>query len=141
RNPDAQLKVPALLDKLRFAAGADRVETLDAQQLAEAFLGDSIVSNILTLGFAWQRGLVPVNLQSLMRAIELNGVAVDNNKLAFSLGRLAAADPDAIAAMLACEDVDENPMPESVETMLARGVAHLTGYQSAAYARQYEDFV
>jgi indolepyruvate ferredoxin oxidoreductase len=50
------------------------------------------ISNIVALGFAWQRGLVPVSLEALLRAIELNGVAVDNNKLAFSLGRLAAAD-------------------------------------------------
>ena len=96
RNPDASLKVPQLLEKLRFAAGEDRVETLDAQALAESFLGDSIVSNILALGYAWQRGLVPVSLEALLRAIELNGVAVENNKLAFSLGRLAAARPQAV---------------------------------------------
>src|SRR5436190_10858507 len=48
-NPDASLEAPLLLEKLRFAAGADRVETLDAQSLGEAFLGDSIVSNILAL--------------------------------------------------------------------------------------------
>jgi indolepyruvate ferredoxin oxidoreductase len=141
RNPDAQLKVPQLLEKLKFAAGADRVETLDAQTLAEAFLGDSIVANILSLGYAWQRGLVPVSLEALMRAIELNAVAVDNNKLAFSLGRLAADDPRAVAQLLAREDLEEAPRIESIDALIARGVAHLTGYQSAAYARQYEDFV
>jgi indolepyruvate ferredoxin oxidoreductase len=142
RNPDAQLKIPALLEKLEFAAGADRVETLDAQMLAEAFLGDSIVSNILTLGYAWQRGLVPVSLEALMRAIELNGVAVDNNKLAFSLGRLAAADPSAIASLLAGEaPAQAQAQPESIDAILARGVAHLSGYQDARYAKQYEDFV
>src|SRR3954467_15437376 len=99
RNPDAQLKVPELLEKLKFAAGAERVETLDAQALAEAFLGDTIVSNILALGYAWQRGLVPVSLQALTRAIELNGVAVQSNQLAFALGRLAAADPAACDAL------------------------------------------
>src|SRR6185436_11247477 len=92
-NPDASLKVPQLLEKLRFAAGPERVETLDAQALAEEFLGDSIVSNILAMGYAWQRGLVPVGLAAMQRAIELNGVAVESNKAAFSLGRLAAADP------------------------------------------------
>ena len=93
RNPDASLRVDALLDKLRFAAGAERVETFDAQALAQDFLGDTIVANILVLGYAWQRGLVPVGLAALQRAIELNGVAVEANMLAFSLGRLAAADP------------------------------------------------
>jgi indolepyruvate ferredoxin oxidoreductase len=141
RNPDAQLKVPALLEKLKFAAGADRVETLDAQKLAEAFLGDSIVSNILALGWAWQRGLVPVSLDALMRAIELNAVAVENNKLAFSLGRLAAEDPAAIDVLLAAEDPPAENGPESIESLIERGVRHLTAYQDAAYAKRYEDFV
>jgi indolepyruvate ferredoxin oxidoreductase len=139
-NPDASLKVPQLLEKLRFAAGAERVETLDAQALAEAFLGDSIVSNILALGYAWQRGLVPVSLAALLRAIELNGVAVDNNKLAFSLGRLAAAEPAAIAQLLQA-DLAQDAMPETLDALLARGVAHLTGYQNAAYAQRYADLV
>jgi len=140
RNPDASLKVPQLLEKLRFAAGADRVETLDAQALAEAFLGDSIVSNILALGYGWQRGLVPVSLQALQRAIELNGVGVDNNKLAFSLGRLAAADPAAVTELLR----GEAPAPvqaDSLDASIGRGVAHLTGYQGAGYARRYAALV
>src|SRR3954465_5072906 len=62
RNPDALRNVPALPDKVGFAEGGRRVETLDAKALAEAFLGDSIVSNILALGYAWQRGLIPLSL-------------------------------------------------------------------------------
>jgi len=141
RNPDANLRVPQLLEKLRFAAGADRVETLDAQALAEAFLGDSIFSNIVALGSAWQRALVPVSLEALLRAIELNGVAVDNNKLAFSLGRLAAGEPDAIAALLRGEALPAPAQEETIDAIVARGIAHLTGYQDAAYARRYSDFV
>lgn len=140
RNPDASLKVPQLLEKLRFAAGADRVATLDAQALAEAFLGDSIFSNIVALGSAWQRGLVPVSLEALLRAIELNGVAVDSNRLAFSLGRLAAADAAAIESLLRGEALSA-PEPETLDALIARGVAHLTAYQDAAYARSYADFV
>lgn len=141
RNPDASLKVPALLEKLRFAAGADRVETLDAQALAEAFVGDSIVSNILALGYAWQRGLVPVSLGALMRAIELNGVGVQNNQLAFSLGRLAAADPQAVAQLLREPVPQDRPADETLEAIVARGMAHLTGWQDARYARRFADFV
>jgi len=137
-NPDATLQAPLLLEKLRFAAGDDRVETLDAQTLAEDFLGDSIVSNILAMGYAWQRGLVPVSLAALERAIELNGVAVDANKLAFSIGRLAAADPAAIAELL------DHPGPvedETLAALVARGVEHLTGWQNAAVARRYAEFI
>jgi indolepyruvate ferredoxin oxidoreductase len=139
-NPDASLRVPQLLEKLRFAAGAERVETLDAQALAEAFLGDSIFSNVVALGSAWQRGLVPVSLEALLRAIALNGVAVENNKLAFSLGRLAAADSDAIDALLRGETL-QAPVPDTLEAIVARALAHLTAYQDAAYARRYADFV
>ncbi|HET9644267.1 MAG TPA: indolepyruvate ferredoxin oxidoreductase family protein [Burkholderiaceae bacterium] len=140
-NPDASLKIPLLLEKLRFAAGADRVETLDAQALAEDFLGDSIVSNILAMGFAWQRGLIPVSLPAIERAIELNGVAVDNNKLAFSLGRLAAHDPAAIERLLDEHGRRVNTGPETLETIVSRGVRHLGGYQDATYARRYREFV
>jgi len=141
RNPDANLRVPQLLDKLRFAAGAGQVETLDAQALAEAFLGDSIFSNIVALGSAWQRGMVPVSLDALVRAVELNGVAVDNNKLALSLGRLAAGEPDAIAALLRGEALPTPVQEESLDAIVARGFAHLTGYQDRAYARSYANFV
>ncbi|HSB25749.1 MAG TPA: indolepyruvate ferredoxin oxidoreductase family protein, partial [Burkholderiaceae bacterium] len=141
-NPDADLRVSALLDKLHFAAGKDRVETFDAQALAQDFVGDTIVANILALGYAWQRGLVPMSLAALHRAIELNGVAVRANLLAFSLGRLAAADPAACEALRGGAAASEaTGRIETVESLLARGVEHLTGYQDAAYARRYAEHV
>ena len=135
-NPDASLKVDALLEKIEFAAGAERVETMDAQALAEEFLGDTIVSNILTMGYAWQRGLVPVGLAAMQRAIELNGVAVESNKAAFSLGRLAAADPTA------CRELLHEPDPasrhaETVDELVERSARFLAAYQDAAYAERY----
>jgi indolepyruvate ferredoxin oxidoreductase len=139
RNPDASLRVPELLEKLRFAAGAERVETLDAQALAEAFLGDTIFSNIVALGYAWQRGLVPVGVEALLHAIELNGVAVDNNQLALALGRLAAAQPQALAALQGAPAAPAQA--DTLEALVARGVAHLTGYQDAAYAQRFAQAV
>ena len=91
------------------------------------------------MGYAWQRGLIPVSLEALLHAIELNAVAVDSNRLAFSLGRLAAADPKG------CEDLlgapFEEATDESLDALVARGVAHLTAYQNAAYAQRYADTV
>jgi indolepyruvate ferredoxin oxidoreductase len=135
-NPDASLQVEALLEKLEFAAGADRVETMDAQTLAEDFLGDTIVSNIVAMGYAWQRGLVPVGLAAMQRAIELNGVAVESNKAAFALGRLAAAEP------AACRELLHEPdpalaHPETLDELVERSARFLAAYQNDAYAERY----
>ena len=139
-NPDASLKVEALLEKIEFAAGEAQVETMDAQALAEAFLGDSIVANILAMGYAWQRGLVPVSLAAIQRAIELNGVAVQSNQAAFSLGRLAAADPQAAQSLLQAPAPTETN-DETIDALVERSAAFLTAYQNAAYAKRYRHVV
>src|SRR6478672_6911748 len=135
-NPDADLRVDALLEKIEFAAGAERVETMDAQRLAQEFVGDTIVANIVAMGYAWQRGLVPVGLAAMQRAIELNGVAVDANKAAFSLGRLAAADP-AAASELLHEPAAMSAEGETLDALIERSARFLVAYQNAAYADRY----
>ena len=75
------------------ATGPDGVEFLDATRLATGLLGDSIASNLFMLGYAYQRGLVPLSSEAIERAIELNAVAVDFNRNAFRWGRRAAVDP------------------------------------------------
>jgi indolepyruvate ferredoxin oxidoreductase len=137
-NPDADLRLPLLLDKLRFAAGPERVRTLDAQVLAEDFLGDSIYANIVALGHAWQLGLVPVSLQAMQRAIELNAVAVDANKAAFSLGRLHAHDAAACRALL---DEPAPAAPETLDALVARLSALLAQYQDRRYAARFQALV
>jgi indolepyruvate ferredoxin oxidoreductase len=139
-HPDASLRKPQLLEKLRFASGEQILQTLDAQALAESFLGDSIASNMVCLGYAWQCGVIPVSLGALLRAIELNGVAVEGNKVAFSLGRLAAADPAALDQLLAPQAALD-AQSEALDDLVQHGVAHLTGYQNAAYSKRYADFV
>lgn len=139
-NLDASLRIPQLLEKLRFAAGDERVETLDAQALAEAWLGDSILANMMTLGYAWQRGLVPVGLDAIQRAVELNGVAVETNQLAFALGRAEAAAPGQLHRLLHSQPVDDRE-PETLQAVMERAVAHLTAYQNAAYAQRFAAFV
>jgi indolepyruvate ferredoxin oxidoreductase len=135
RNPDAELKIDRLLDKMRFVAGDAQVETFDAQTLAEEFLGDTISANILAMGYAWQRGLVPLSLEALTRAIELNGVAVASNQLAFALGRMAASDPRGLQKIRGRESVEV--FDESLADLVARGQAHLAAYQNGAWAQRY----
>ena len=141
RNPDADLQVEALLAKLRFVAGDAQVQTFDAQSLAQDFLGDTITSNIVAMGLAWQRGLVPVGLAAMERAIQLNGVAVESNLLAFALGRLAAADPAALRSLAGDGAAAPETHDASLDTLIARGVAHLSAYQDRAWAQRYEQRV
>jgi len=138
RDPDAGLHAGALLEKMRHAAGADRVFASDAQAIAQRMLGDTLPANIVMLGVAFQRGLVPVGEAALMRAIELNGVAVELNKLAFALGRLAVAAPE---ALLRLEGAADEPAADSLDALIARREAFLAGYQDAALARRYRALV
>ncbi len=133
---NADFVLPA--DRLALSLQArlrDRLTLFDASALAETLLGDTIFSNTMILGAAWQRGLVPLSREALMRAIELNGAAVEGNQRAFELGRWAVAEPEAAAAVLTRGVV---ALPDGPEAVIAARVAHLTDYQSAAYARRYE---
>jgi indolepyruvate ferredoxin oxidoreductase len=95
----------------------------------------------MLLGFAWQKGWIPLALESLLRAIELNAVAVENNKAAFAWGRQAAVHPDELQKRLRPGQVIEFKKRETVESLVARRVEFLTGYQNAAYAEEYRQFV
>src|SRR6202008_410387 len=79
-------------ERIAQAIGAANLETADAQQLAERLLRRAIASNMFMIGFAHQRGYLPVGRDALEQAIALNGVAVDMNTLAFAWGRMAAHD-------------------------------------------------
>ncbi|RZI41124.1 indolepyruvate ferredoxin oxidoreductase family protein [Herbaspirillum sp. HC18] len=140
RNPDADLHVDALLEKMHHAAGRDMVETFDAQELAEQFLGDTITANILAMGYAWQRGMIPLGLRAMLRAIELNEVAVEMNKMAFNLGRLAAADPQALDALRNAE-TSAVPFPTTVDALVAHRTDYLRAYQDDAYAARYRALI
>jgi len=137
RDPDASLHAEALEEKLRGAAGEDAMEAVDAYDLALRLLGDSIGANILLLGFAWQRGRIPVSLAALDRAIELNGVAIEMNRMAFQLGRLAAEQPQTVL------ELAEEPTPAamSLDELIAHRAAHLTDYQNADYSSAYTALV
>jgi indolepyruvate ferredoxin oxidoreductase len=141
RDRDAQVDREGLTAKLAAAAGQANLLRLNAQATAARFLGDPIGSNILLMGYAWQQGLVPVGLPALMRAIELNGVAVDMNKRAFTLGRLLAADKATLDGMAQPAQVIQFAAPKTLEEMLAFRVDWLTRYQNAAYAQQYAQAV
>ncbi|MBP6616556.1 MAG: indolepyruvate ferredoxin oxidoreductase family protein [Burkholderiaceae bacterium] len=123
------------------AVGLHGVGSFDADAVANALMGDTLYANPMLLGYAWQKGWVPLDYASLMRAIELNNVAIENNKTAFEWGRRAAHDLAAVQKLASPGQVIEFKKRETVESLVQRRVDFLTGYQNAAYAEQYRAFV
>jgi len=142
RNPDAPLNTDALIAKIRHVTGDDTLSTVDAHGIAKTLFGDSILSNMFMLGYAWQRGYVPLSYTALLRAIELNGVSLALNRDAFEAGRLAAHRPDVLKETLpATGQIIQFHASESLERVVARHIRDLTDYQGAAYARTYQSLV
>jgi len=141
QNPNWQFPGGQCEAAVAAAVGPDRLGVLDADALATGLLGDSIYTNPLMLGYAWQQGRVPLTHASLMRAIELNGVQVDRNKAAFEWGRRAAHEPQAVHSLLKPAQVIEFVKRPSLDDTIDKRVEFLTGYQDAAYAAQYRAFV
>jgi indolepyruvate ferredoxin oxidoreductase len=129
---------------LRASIGED-CDFIDANRLALALLGDTLYANPLLLGFAWQRGWLPLSYESLDRAIELNGVAVEKNRLAFAWGRYVAqhgeAGVDAFAPSSGTQQAIVVQMPESLDRLIERHVEQLSRYQNPRYAARYVEAV
>lgn len=140
-NPGWQFPGGNCDSAVRSAVGAGGMVSFDAEQVAVQMIGDSIYTNPLMLGFAWQKGRVPLSHAALMRAIELNNVQVENNKAAFEWGRRCAHDLASVQALFKAAQVIEFVKKLSLTEMLATRVAFLTAYQNAAYAQSYQAFV
>ena len=140
-NPDWQFPLEKMQQTLLEASGEGRADFIDASRLATTLMGDAIFSNLFLLGYAWQRGMVPVTHATLQKAIELNGVAIDANRKAFLWGRRAAHDQAAVQRFAQPATAAELPRSEAIDDIVARRVAFLTAYQDAAYARRYKALV
>ncbi len=123
--------------KARLRASARSLHECDAQAIAAALLGDAIFAAMVLTGFAWQKGLIPLDSGAIMRAIELNGASVEANKRAFEIGREAAADPAPIMEKIAPPPKLARTLDEAIE-IRARD---LIAYQDGAYANRYRAFV
>ena len=144
RNPGA-----ACSQEIDQVAGQGQVGHLDADAIASKLMGDSIYANPIMLGYAWQRAWIPLSLATLIRAIELNGVAVEANKTAFAWGRRAAIDLSGVYKL--CEPTQIIPLQAvrqrlagsqgSLDDVVARRYEFLRGYQNEAYAHRYRTFV
>jgi indolepyruvate ferredoxin oxidoreductase len=143
RNPDLVFPSAAMEHSITAATGTDRAEFLDATRLATGLLGDSIASNLFLLGYAYQRGLVPLSAEAIERAIELNAVAVDFNRSAFRWGRRAAIDPALVEerATPRAATPASHRLSETLDELIERRAEFLTEYQDRAYAERYSALV
>ncbi|MBS0538429.1 MAG: indolepyruvate ferredoxin oxidoreductase family protein [Proteobacteria bacterium] len=142
RHPDLAFPSNTLKLSIEAAAGAGACEFLEATNTATALMGDSIATNLFMLGYAWQKGLIPIGAEALEKAIELNGTAVPMNLGAFRWGRRAAHDRAAVEKLVApAENVVPFTRPRTLDEIVASRVKHLTAYQNAALARRYTALV
>lgn len=142
RNPDLQFPTEAMKAEIIEETGAAHVDFIEGTRLATSLMGDSIATNLFMLGYAWQRGQVPLSGAALERAIELNGVAVEANKRAFLWGRRAAHDVKAVEAVARPPaEFRDRPVAETLDEAIEIRMRELTVYQNAAYAGRYKALV
>jgi indolepyruvate ferredoxin oxidoreductase len=123
------------------AVGLEGLSAFDANRVSSQVLGDTIFINPMLLGYAWQKGWVPLGHEALMRAIELNDVAVAQNIAAFEWGRHCAHHWSVVDTLLAPAQVIQFHKPQGVDALVAKRVDFLTDYQNASYAKRYSDAV
>ena len=142
RDPDLAFPTGSMEQEIKDAVGAGDAEFLDATKLATGLMGDSIATNLFMVGYAYQRGLIPVSEAAILEAIELNGAAIESNTTSFKWGRLAAVEPAKVAAAaVPGAKPDSQRLSESLDEAIERRMKFLTDYQDAAYAQRYAALV
>ena len=142
RNPDWQFPRQGMQAQIEEACGVGNALFLDTAEMSRRLMGDRIYGNLFLLGVAWQKGLVPLSLAAIDRAIELNATSVEENRQAFLWGRRTAHDPQAVGwlAMPASAPVALRLSADLDET-ISRRVTALTAYRDAPYAQRYRSLV
>jgi indolepyruvate ferredoxin oxidoreductase len=143
RNADWQFPQEKMRDEIVHAIGKDATYFVDATSLATSLMGDAIATNLFMLGYAWQKGLIPVSSAAILRAIELNGVAIESNTKSFLWGRRAAHDVAAVEKLAKPAEVISitQHISKTLDEIVSRRVDDLTAYQDAAYAQRYRNLV
>jgi len=140
-NPDWQFPQASAINAVRAACSGMPVDFVDAGRIATALMGDAIAANMFMLGYAWQKGWVPLAETSLLKAIELNGVSIEFNQQAFGWGRAAAHDLAAVEKLATPAHPIILHRRLTVDQIIAQRIEFLTDYQDAAYAERYRAFV
>ncbi|MBV8649445.1 indolepyruvate ferredoxin oxidoreductase family protein [Paludibacterium sp.] len=140
-EPDLRFPAQAMKQTLQQSVGASHYAEINATKLATALLNDALATNMFMLGFAWQKGLVPVSEEAIIEAIRLNGAAVEFNQQAFQWGRHAAHDPARVEALVTQSSVIQFVPRETVEGVVHQRSQLLARYQNARLAERYRRLV
>jgi indolepyruvate ferredoxin oxidoreductase len=142
-NPNWSLATTDLQQLIESACGQGRVDSVDATQLAVKLMADAVYANPIMMGYAYQKGWIPLHHKSLERAIVLNGVQVEKNIRAFQWGRMAAHSPATVAALLKGSGSTQKHTPEirDLASLVTHRAEFLTQYQNKSYAQRYQAFV
>lgn len=138
RNAKAKFPREELQRRLTDRVAREKITFLAANACARALTGDVVGVNLMLLGFAWQRGWVPLEQVSIEQAVRLNGVAIDANIAAFAWGRRLAVQPD-LAARFAEDAKDTSIL--TLDGLIAHRAQELEKYQNSSYAQRYSDLV
>lgn len=138
-NPDLDLSAGRM--KALISGRGDEPEFIEASRLAYALMGNEVGANLMLVGYAAQRGWLPISLAALDRAVELNGTAVAMNRAAIAWGRIAAHDPAKIVDILSPEHAGEADDADDLNAIIARNTDELERYQDRAYADRYRTLV
>ena len=143
RDADFSLPTERIKRAILSAAGREGAAFVDATAIATAILGNAIAANMFMLGYAFQKGRVPLSAAAIERAIELNHEAVDMNLAAFGWGRRTAAEPERVAELMGQlhAPTPSRKLSETLDETIARRVEFLSEYQSLAYAARYRRWV
>ncbi|MGZ3253652.1 MAG: DUF6537 domain-containing protein, partial [Burkholderiaceae bacterium] len=144
-NPNWQYPGAAAENDIRNACGKERVDFIAAGKIATALLGDTLATNMFMLGYAWQKGWVPLSEAAIQKSIQLNAVSVEFNQQAFLWGRTAAHDFAAVEKLARANDTEahviEFKRAPTLDAIITKRVEFLTAYQDVTYAKQYREFV
>ena len=142
-HPDSEFPQSLMMERIQAASGEACAEFIDATRIATALMGDAIATNLFMLGVTWQQGLIPLSERAILKAIEINGTAVDANKTAFRWGRAAAVDLKSVeAAANPAQGLPEHQiLSSSFEEVVERRKHQLQQFQNKAYAKKYQDLI
>ncbi|VAW03130.1 Indolepyruvate ferredoxin oxidoreductase, alpha and beta subunits [hydrothermal vent metagenome] len=139
-NRDADIHDGLISHNISHMIGEDQLDRVDAARMATALMGDSIATNMFLFGYGWQKGRIPLSLAAILRAIQLNGVAIKSNIQSFNWGRIAAADMALVEQALP-HPVKGDATLTILDDIVAYRAEYLTDYQDEALARRYRDRV